>query len=64
MALPRNWTARVNRPETDAELVAVRQSVMRGAPFGTPAWSVRTAAALGLESALHSLGRPRQVSRE
>ena len=64
VALPRNWTGRVNRPETDAELVAVRQSVVRGAPFGTPAWRLRTSAALGLESALHPLGRPRQVSRE
>ena len=64
VALPRNWTARVNRPETDAELEAVRQSVVRGVPFGTPAWRLRTATALGLESALHPLGRPRHASRE
>jgi len=64
VTVPRNWTARVNRPETEAELEAVRQSVVRGAPFGTPAWSVRTAAALGLESALRPRGRPRQASRE
>lgn len=58
--LPRNWTLRVNRPETDAELAAVRHSVVRGAPFGSPAWSLRTAVALGLESALHPRGRPRK----
>ena len=58
--LPRNWTERVNRPETEAELAAVRQSVVRGAPFGSPAWSVRTAVTLGLEAALRPRGRPRK----
>jgi putative transposase len=59
--LPRNWTARVNRAETEAELAAVRQSVVRGTPFGAPAWQVRTAAELGLESALRPRGRPRKT---
>jgi hypothetical protein len=30
---PRNWLARVNPPETDAELAAPRQCVNRGSPF-------------------------------
>ena len=58
--LPRGWTARVNQPETPAELAAVRASVMRGAPYGLPAWRVRIAATLGLETALRPRGRPRK----
>ena len=34
---PSDWVRRVNRPETDAELEAVRKSVNRGAPFGAKA---------------------------
>jgi len=35
---PEDWLALVNRPETDEELVALRQSVQRGTPFGSEAW--------------------------
>ncbi len=58
--LPRNWVERVHRPETAEELAAVRESVVRGAPFGSPAWRTRMAAALGLEAALRPRGRPRK----
>lgn len=58
---PRNWTALVNRAETDAELETLRQSVRRGAPFGDAAWQRRIASALGLESSLRPRGRPRKV---
>lgn len=58
--LPRNWTTRVNRPETDAELATIRQSVIRGTPFGSPNWRDRTATTLGLEATLRPRGRPRQ----
>lgn len=60
---PRNWITRVNRPETDAELAEVqtlRQCIERGRPFGSPRWTKRTAARLGLESSLHPRGRPRK----
>jgi len=58
--LPRNWVARVNAPETDAELASLRQSVNRCTPLGAPAWVIRTAARLGLEASLRPRGRPRK----
>ncbi len=59
VALPKNWTSFVNRPETDAELERLRRSVVRGAPFGDVEWQRRTAARLGLQSTLNPRGRPR-----
>lgn len=58
--LPRNWTQLVNRPQTDAEVQAVRRSIERGAPFGGDRWTSTTAARLGLESTLRPRGRPRK----
>lgn len=57
---PRNWTALVNQPHTDAELAALRRSVTRGQPYGQESWVAKTAAQLGLESTLRSRGRPRK----
>ena len=37
----RNWVARVNQPETEAELKALRQSISRGRPYGREAWVAR-----------------------
>ena len=59
---PRQWVERVNRPQTDAEVNAIRRSVVRGQPFGSPNWVQRTAKALGLESTLRAPGRPRKAS--
>jgi len=58
---PRDWIARVNTSETAAELAALRQSVNRGAPFGSGAWAKRTARRLGLEASLRPRGRPRKT---
>ena len=57
---PRNWIARVNEAQTEAELAALRQSIARGAPFGQPRWTQRVAHRLGLESSLRPRGRPRK----
>jgi putative transposase len=57
---PANWIEYVNGAETEAELSALRQSVVRGAPYGNEAWQKQTAAALGLESALRRQGRPKK----
>ena len=46
---------------TEAELEAVRRSVLRGAPYGSEPWQQQTAVALGLQSSLRSRGRPRQT---
>lgn len=61
VAPPRNWLAAVNRPDEDeGELAALRESVKRGRPFGSPEWQRTTAAMLGLESTLRPRGRPRK----
>jgi len=57
---PRNWTALVNRVETEAELEALRKSVTRGRPFGSEIWQKRAAKRLGLESTFRSRGRPKK----
>lgn len=59
--LPRGWVARVNAPETALALAALRNSVNRTTPFGSPAWVRRTARRLGLESSLRPRGRPRKA---
>ena len=60
VARPGNWSAWVNKPQTKAELEAVRQSVVRGQPFGDDTWQKRTAKRLGLEFTLNPRGRPRK----
>ncbi|WP_339727980.1 transposase [uncultured Gimesia sp.] len=57
--LPRNWRALVNKPQTDAELVAVRKCIVRGTPFGGDKWISNTAVRLALESTTRPRGRPR-----
>ena len=56
--LPNDWVERVNRADNGKELEALRRSVCRGRPFGTPEWQRRIAKHLGLESAYRSAGRP------
>ena len=55
------WVEHVNRPQTEAELDAIRVSIRRGRPFGSLAWQKRTAKRLGLESTFRTRGRPRQT---
>jgi putative transposase len=55
---PRDWAARVNRAETEAEVEAIRRSIARGCPFGEENWQQETAANLGLEYTLRKRGRP------
>jgi putative transposase len=57
---PRNWLTLVNRAETEAELQAVRRSIVRGTPYGDDRWTKRVARRLGLESSLRPRGRPRK----
>jgi putative transposase len=44
------------------ELAAVRRSVVRGQPFGSEAWTRRTAHRLGLAHTLRQRGRPKKES--
>lgn len=59
--LPRQWRALVNQPQTDAELAAVRKSIVRGTPLGDEQWTSNTAARLSLESTTRPRGRPRST---
>ncbi len=54
------WTERGNRPLTDAELKAVRNSVNRGAPFGDENLVQAIALHLNLQSTLRPRGRPQK----
>ena len=58
---PKGWAERVNRPQTNAEMEAIRQSVARGQPFGSESWRLRTVKRLGLEYTVRRPGRPRKV---
>ena len=54
------WTEHVNRAQTEEELIALRQSVTRGRPFGSDAWTLKVSRQLGLEYTLRPRGRPKQ----
>jgi putative transposase len=55
-----DWIRWVNQVETPAELDALRRSVRRGQPFGSPRWIKQTARRLGLDATLRPRGRPRK----
>ena len=61
--LPDDWEERVQRPETEAELEAVRQSVVRSQPFGSETWQKRTAKKLNLEYTFRKPGRPKKATK-
>jgi putative transposase len=56
--LPRDWIARVNRPQSKKEEDALRRSIQRGTPFGSDRWTKLTATRLDLQSTLRPRGRP------
>jgi putative transposase len=58
---PRAWVEKVNEPQTQAELTALRRSVQRGQPFGSERWLRRIVGNLGLETTLRPRGRPRKA---
>jgi putative transposase len=57
----RDWVAHVNRPQTDAEVEALRRSVNRGTPYGSDKWQAATARRLGLGFTLRPRGRPKKA---
>jgi putative transposase len=64
MRRPADSLAYVNQPQTEAEVVAMRECLSRGRPYGAETWAVETAARLGLESSLRPVGRPRKAAAE
>jgi putative transposase len=57
---PANWTELVNKPQTEAELAALRHCVNRGTPYGDKVWVSFTAKQLGLQATLQKRGRPKK----
>jgi putative transposase len=60
IAKPSQWTRHVNSVQSEAELTALRHSLVRGTPFGDSEWQKSTARQLGLESSLRPRGRPKK----
>jgi putative transposase len=60
MSRPRNWLELVNRPQTEAEIEALRRCVKRGTPYGGNLWTQRAATRLDLRSTLRPRGRPKK----
>lgn len=58
--LPRQWRSWVNKPQTEAEVAAIRHCIRRGSPYGDAAWGRSSVARLGLESTLRPRGRPKK----
>ncbi len=54
------WTAHVNRPQSEAELTAIRRSVVRGQPLGDAAWQQTVARKMMLQHTFRPRGRPRK----
>jgi putative transposase len=55
------WRRKVNRAQQQAEVLAVRESLRTGRPFGARTWSEGMAHRLGIELNPRPRGRPRKV---
>jgi len=64
LALPRQWQAWVNKPQTDAEVAAIRKCIRRGGPYGNDMWTKNSVARLALERTQRPRGRPRKERKE
>jgi putative transposase len=62
IALPADWKNAVNRVQTEAELEALRRTLVRGAPYGSERWQRRVADKLHLGFTLNRRGRPRKTA--
>jgi putative transposase len=54
---PRNWTALVNEPQTQAEENAIQTATKRGRPLGSASWVQTTAERHNLQTTLRPRGR-------
>jgi len=57
VAKPSDWLDLVDKPQTDAEIGALRRCSFKNAPFGSENWVQDAAAQLGLQSSLRGPGR-------
>jgi putative transposase len=57
---PSDWEAEVDHPQDETTLAALRTSVTRGRPFGSPRWVARTVKSLGLQHTVRDPWRPKK----
>ncbi len=57
---PADWTRRIQTPQSEKELAALRTSVNKGRPFGDAPWQAATTRRLRLESSHRGAGRPKK----
>ena len=62
--IPRRWVERVNEPQDEKELAALRTSRDRGRPYGSAEWTASTARRLGIVSSINPRGRPKKKGKE
>jgi putative transposase len=60
---PTNWISFLNEKPVAEQLIQVRCSVRRGAPFGDDGWVRTTASQGGLRQTIQPRGRPREWDR-
>jgi hypothetical protein len=58
------WCVLPSRPQSDAELAALRKCIQRATPYGNETWQYATAQRLGLEASLRPRGRPRKAAEK
>ena len=56
---PRDWLARINRPQTAAEEMSIRKSIATGRPLGDERWRAIQSPRMGYVEPKPS-GRPRK----
>ena len=56
---PPNWLDRVNTPQSEPELEAIRRAADRGRPLGGEDWTRRVTSQFGLDSTFRPRGRPK-----
>jgi putative transposase len=62
VALGAAWLAKVNKPQSEAELAAIRRCANRGQPYGNERWVTKITVQLGLEHSVRPRGRPKKLS--
>lgn len=58
------WREYVNQPQTEAEVQAIRRSIVRGQPFGGSDWTAKVTRQMGLEHTFRPRGRPAKAATQ
>jgi hypothetical protein len=61
---PSDQVERVNEPQDQRKLAAIRQSGALGRPFGNVAWTIVPAETLEIDNSLRLVGRPKTDTAE